>query len=322
MNGHGMALLISLGVAASSGALVVFVYLVLQRRRLEQERAVRDRLLELAGQQVRAEREVLRGGGSARHWLDRLVPTGSFADAIQAASSRTGVGWSVGRVSAFALLGALAGMVSSLFLPLGIAALLGALAAAGPFLLLARRLAERTRRIEKQLPEAVDMLVNALRAGYSLPASMQFVGAEIAAPVGPELLRFHDEQRLGVDTRQALDNLQRRLGTVDARMLVLAVTVQRETGGNLSEILGNIASVVRGRIAFRGQVEVLTAESRASAVMLAALPLVLFVILRVISPEYTAELTDTDTGRSMLSYAALSLTVGFFWLRRTARVEM
>lgn len=322
MNGHGLALLIALGVAASSGTLVVALYFAVEHRRLEKERAVRERLLELAGQEVSTERAVLRGGAGGQGWLDRLVPRGSFADAVHAATTRSGLGWSVGRVVAFALLGAFAGMLSSLVLPLGLAALLGALAAAGPFLLVSRRLAERARQIEKQLPEAVDMLVNALRAGYSLPASMQFVGTEIAAPVGPELLRFHDEQRLGVDTRQALDNLQRRLGTEDSRMLVLAVTVQRETGGNLSEILGNLSTVIRGRIAFRGQVEVLTAESRASAVMLAALPVLLFVILRVISPEYTAELTGTETGRMMLSYAAISLTVGFFWLRRTAQVEL
>jgi tight adherence protein B len=166
------------------------------------------------------------------------------------------------------------------------------------------------------------MLANALRAGYSLPASIGFVGSELPEPLGPEFVRFHDEQRLGIDTRQALGNLERRIGSLDGRLLVLAITVQRETGGNLAEVLSRIADLIRQRIAFREQVSVLTSEARASAKILAALPIGLFVILFIVSPSYAAELTGTASGRTMLAYGAASLAVGFVWLRKLSRIEV
>jgi tight adherence protein B len=182
--------------------------------------------------------------------------------------------------------------------------------------------ARRALRVERQLPDAVEMLANALRAGYSLPASIGFVGSELPEPLGPEFVRFHDEQRLGIDTRQALGNLERRIGSLDGRLLVLAITVQRETGGNLSEVLSRIADLIRQRIAFREQVGVLTSEARASAKILAALPIGLFLILMVVSPDYASELTGTPSGRAMLAYGATSLAVGFVWLRRLSRIEV
>jgi tight adherence protein B len=182
--------------------------------------------------------------------------------------------------------------------------------------------ARRALQVERQLPDAVEMLANALRAGYSLPASIGFVGSELSEPLGPEFVRFHDEQRLGIDTRQALGNLERRIGSLDGRLLVLAITVQRETGGNLAEVLSRIAELIRQRIAFRDQVSVLTSEARASAKILAALPIGLFLILMVVSPSYSSELTGTTSGRLMLAYGAVSLTVGFLWLRQLARIEI
>ncbi len=187
--------------------------------------------------------------------------------------------------------------------------------------LLSRR-AKRALRVERQLPDAVEMLANALRAGYSLPASIGFVGSELPEPLGPEFVRFHDEQRLGIDTRQALGNLERRIGSLDGRLLVLAITVQRETGGNLAEVLSRIADLIRQRIAFREQVSVLTSEARASAKILAVLPIGLFGMLLVVSPSYASELTATTSGRAMLLYGAVSLAVGFMWLRKLSRIEV
>lgn len=196
------------------------------------------------------------------------------------------------------------------------------LAAALPLPDFLSRRAKRAMRVERQLPDAVEMLANALRAGYSLPASIGFVGSELPEPLGPEFVRFHDEQRLGIDTRQALGNLERRIGSLDGRLLVLAITVQRETGGNLAEVLSRIAELIRQRIAFREQVSVLTSEARASAKILALLPVGLFGILLVVSPSYTAELTGSASGRGMLAYGVASLAVGFLWLRKLTRIEV
>ena len=113
---------------------------------------------------------------------------------------------------------------------------------------------------EAQLPEALDMLVNALQAGYSLQAAMEFVGREMPEPLGPEFVRFYDEQRLGMEVRMALLRFQERVGTIDARMFVTSLLIQRETGGNLGEVLTNLATLMRERVTFRVQLATLTAE--------------------------------------------------------------
>jgi tight adherence protein B len=180
----------------------------------------------------------------------------------------------------------------------------------------------RARRVEHQLPDAIDLLVNAVRAGYSVPAAMEFVGREMASPIGPAFQRFHDEQRLGMDMRTALDGLQERLGTPDAQMLVLALQIQRETGGNLAEVLENLGHVVRERLDFRDQVTVLTAESRLSATVLSVLPILLFFVIRVINPGYLGTMTQSTFGQGLLVYALLSLAIGTIALRHLAHIEV
>ncbi|MBU6367256.1 MAG: type II secretion system F family protein [Gemmatimonadetes bacterium] len=194
-----------------------------------------------------------------------------------------------------------------------------------PRALLAALTGQRRRRaaaIERQLPDAVDMLVNALRAGHALSAAVQFVGEQQPPPVGAAFARVAAEQQLGADPREALDGLQARLGTLDARLLVLAMQIQRETGGNLAEVLATIAQVVRERLEFRAQVEVLTAESRLSAAVLALLPPILFVGVRAMNPEYMAPLTATPAGRLLVGYGVVSLVAGTLLLRQMARVEV
>lgn len=180
----------------------------------------------------------------------------------------------------------------------------------------------RAAAIERQLPDAVDMLVNALRAGHALSAALQFVGEQQAPPVGAAFARVASEQQLGADPREALDGLQARLGTLDARLLVLAMQVQRETGGNLAEVLATIGQVIRERLEFRAQVDVLTAESRLSALVLALLPPVLYVGVRAMNPAYVAPLADTPAGRLLVGYGVVSLLVGTLVLRQMARVEV
>lgn len=191
-----------------------------------------------------------------------------------------------------------------------------------PIGLVRRQQAQRVKRFEEQLPEALDMLVNALRAGYSLQAAMEFVGNELPAPLGPEFGRFYDEQRLGVEVRTALTRLQERVGTYDIKMFVTALLIQRETGGNLSEVLGNIALLMRERVAFRGQVDTLTAEPKASAKVLTALPIMVFLLVYVMNPQYMQPLMTTPTGHMLLAYAVSSVVVGYVILMRIAKIDI
>ncbi len=180
----------------------------------------------------------------------------------------------------------------------------------------------RRRQVEAQLPDTIDLLVNALRAGHSIPSAMAFVGREMPAPIGPIIFRFHEEQQLGLGVREGMIRLQERLGTLDARILVMALLLQRETGGNLAETLGTIGTIIRERIDFRGQVQVLTAEARLSALVLSLLPPGLFAVLRVVNPGYLESLVSTSTGTRLIAYAVMSLVVGTLWLRRIAAIEV
>jgi tight adherence protein B len=164
--------------------------------------------------------------------------------------------------------------------------------------------------------------VNALRAGYSLQAAMEFVGNELPAPLGPEFARFYDEQRLGVDVRLALVAMQERVGTTDIKMFVTSLLIQRETGGNLGEVLGNLAALMRERVAFRGTVATLTAEPKMSARVLAGLPVVVFLFLSTTNKDFLKPLLTTDTGHFMLAYAVVSVFVGYFVMMRIAKVDM
>jgi tight adherence protein B len=191
-----------------------------------------------------------------------------------------------------------------------------------PTFLLIRAKKRRVSRFETQLPEGLDMLVNALKAGYSLQAAMEFVGGQITAPLGPEFARFYDEQRLGIDVRTALLRMQERIGTADARMFVTSLLVQRETGGNLGEVLTNLATLMRERVAFRGEVETLTAEPKFSARVLTSLPLVVYIGLRVFEPDFIKPLHTQPEGPYILAYAAVSCLIGYMIMMKIADIEM
>src|SRR5688500_18751523 len=151
-----------------------------------------------------------------------------------------------------------------------------------PILWLGSKERKRLNSFQEQLPEAIDMLVSAMKAGYSFQAAMKFIGEEVPEPLGPEFARFYEEQRLGMEVRIALLALQGRVDSLDLKMFVTAVLIQRETGGNLSEVLGNIGSLMRERAALKADIETLTAESKMSARILSALPLVVFILINLL----------------------------------------
>jgi tight adherence protein B len=192
----------------------------------------------------------------------------------------------------------------------------------GPFFWLRRKQRKRLRTFEQQLPDAVDMLVSAMKAGYSFQAATQFIGDEMTPPAGPEFARFYDEQRLGIDVRTALLNLQGRMDSQDLKMFVTAVLIQRETGGNLGDVLQNLADLIRERIAMRGQIETLIAEPKMSARFLAALPVVVILVLAMVSPGFMTPMFASGGGRVALAAAALGVVVGYGIMMRIADVDI
>jgi tight adherence protein B len=150
---------------------------------------------------------------------------------------------------------------------------------------------------------------------------MEFVGRETPAPLGAEFARFHEEHRLGVDVRTALFNLLDRLPTVDLKMFATAVLIQRETGGNLGEVLTNISSMLRERFRIQGELRTLTAHVRLSAKILGVLPIAIGGLTLAANPEFVAPLYLEPLGRSMLAIAVVAQVIGFAVMHRLADIE-
>jgi tight adherence protein B len=198
-------------------------------------------------------------------------------------------------------------------------------AAAGfslPTLVLIRKRAMRLRKFEEMFPEALDLLSRAVKAGHAFQTAMNMVAEELSDPVGPEFRMTFDQQNFGLPLRDALNALCERVPIIDVKFFVTAVLIQRETGGNLSEILDNLSHVVRERFKVLRQVRVHTAHGRFTGWVLLALPAVLGVVMLFINPEHMNSLFREPLGRTMLVAAAVMQTIGFFWIRRVIKIEV
>jgi tight adherence protein B len=186
------------------------------------------------------------------------------------------------------------------------------------------RRARRRRliRIELQLPEAADFIARALRAGHSFTNVLQIVGNELPEPLSGEFRIAREEINYGVPLNEALHNMAARIPLTDLRYLVIAVIIQRDSGGNLAEILGNISQIIRARLKLAAQVRVLSAEGRMSAWILGALPFFVMVMMMLINPTYIAVLWTDPAGERLLCYAAVMIVLGVFWLRKVIHIRV
>ena len=191
-----------------------------------------------------------------------------------------------------------------------------------PFAWLVHRRSSRFKRFEEQFPEALDLLSRAIRAGHAFQTAMGMVGEELTEPVGPEFKKTFERQNFGLPLKDAMDELADRVAILDVRFFVTAVAIQRETGGNLAEILDNLAHVVRERFKIRRQVRVHTAHGRFTGYVLLALPAGLGVVLSFLSPEHMRLLFQERMGHIMLIAAMVMQTVGFIWIRQVIKIEV
>jgi len=198
----------------------------------------------------------------------------------------------------------------------------GAAAAAAPTFALRIALKRRAEKLREQLPDVLTIMASSLRAGHSFLQALDTVAKEIAQPAAAEFQRVVAEIRLGRSAEDALEALAERVGSADFRWAVLAVNIQREVGGNLAEILDNVADTLRERAMMRRQVRVLTSEGRLSAIVLAILPFAIGLYMFVTNPTYIGLLFSTKIGLIMLGGAVIFMTVGVLWMRKIVDIDV
>lgn len=253
--------------------------------------------------------------------LDRAFGrTGALAMLIEQSGTKTSPSSVV--LASLALAGA-AAVASLLFIrqPLAwaVAALIGG---ALPTFWLKYKRSSRLKRFEEQFPEALDLLSRAIRAGHAFQTAMGMVADELPAPVGVEFKKSFDQQNFGLPLKEALNELAERVPILDVRFFVTAVTIQRETGGNLAEILDNLAHVVRERFKILRQVRVHTAHGRFTGYVLLSLPAALAVALSYINPGHMDLLFKEHMGQMMILAAIVMQTIGYIWIRKVIKIEV
>jgi tight adherence protein B len=191
-----------------------------------------------------------------------------------------------------------------------------------PTMLLMYKRSSRMAAFEEMFPEALDLMSRALKAGHAFQTAVGMAADEMRDPVGPEFRKTFDQQNYGLPLRDALLQMSERVPLLDVRFFVTAVLIQRETGGNLAEILENLAHVVRERFKILRQVRVHTAHGRFTAFVLLALPAFLAVTLYYMNPEHMELLFTDPMGQMMLMATIVLQTIGFFWIRRVIKIEV
>ncbi len=191
-----------------------------------------------------------------------------------------------------------------------------------PFLWVLWRRRQRLKQFAVQLPDALDMLGRALRAGQSLGAGFNLVANEMSAPLGKEFGRVFEEQNLGVSLDESLANLTTRIPNLDLKFFATAVILQRQTGGDLAEILDKISGLIRERFQIWGQIQALTGEGRLSGVVLMALPVVLFLAVYKLNPDYIMVLFTDPMGKKMLAVAIFLQVLGALAIRKIVNIKV
>jgi tight adherence protein B len=191
-----------------------------------------------------------------------------------------------------------------------------------PYFQVMRERAKRFARFEEQMPDAIDMIQRALKAGHPFGHCLKIVAEDMDEPIAREFEMTFSDLSYGNDPRRALLGLLQRVPSVSVTALITAVMVQRETGGNLAENLAKISSVIRGRFRFQRRVRTLSAEGRLSGWILALMPMTLFAVLWLIQPDYVARLTDHPKGPSLIGAAIGWGAIGMYWIRCLVRIEV
>lgn len=256
--------------------------------------------------------------------LERLLLQLPRVGSLDRLITQSGVDWTVASLLGTSIGLFLAGLLGCLVmrLPLPVAAFGGLLLGLIPIEYLVFRRMQRLRRFEQVLPDALDLIGRALRAGHAFPSALQMAGTELPEPLAEEFRQTFDEINYGVSVQSALQNLATRVPSTDLGFFVIAVLIQRETGGNLAEVLDNISSIIRDRLKLMGKVRTLSAEGRFSALVLTLLPFATAALLYAIDPKFMSTLWTEPVGVKMIYGGLFFMVLGVLWMRRIIRIHV
>jgi tight adherence protein B len=312
------SILIFLAVLLAVGGIVVYrrgaVSRVLDLRL--RGLGARDRVLP----PVEVERDVRY---SQLPWLDRLLRVFRLGEYLEMLLYQSGLNIRAGvlvlLVAVFALGGYLVGVALFHRVEVGLVFLVTGFV---PYLFVLYKKSQRMRAFAQEFPDSLDLLVSALRAGLSFAAAMQIVAEESPEPIRSEFAVTVEEQALGLDFREALVNLTKRVDSLDLRFFVTAVVLQRDTGGNLAEILENTAKLIRDRFRVLGDINTFTAQGRLTGLILMCLPLAMAVYTWMLDPKYFKPMFEAEGGRNVLIAAAVMQILGMIVIRKIVNIRV
>lgn len=268
--------------------------------------------------------DLRKQGPKVSGMLGRAFANMKFTERLQTTLEQANMPWSASQVLVNLTLVASVSLAVTVMLQLPILVGLGIAAAVfiSPILYLVWKRKKRINKLVLQLPDVFELLGQALRAGHSLASGMQVVANEMPDPAGTEFGRVFHEQNLGLKIEDALSNLANRMDVLDVRFFVTAVLIQRQTGGDLAEVLDKISGVIRDRIKLHGTVKALTAEGRLSGGVLLVLPFLVFGVMLKINYEYAELLWTHPTGQMMAVYAIVSMLMGWVMIKKIVNIKV
>ena len=315
-----IAAFVAVTLFAVSAALVWEWWREQQRRRnvVGQLRDLVDNPLDPASSQI------LREDGDEAAWIEALAVRLPTLRTVDRMLQQAGMTWTLQTFVLLTLgfgvgLGLSGIMLTRSFVAALVIAVIGALM---PYMFVRFRRNKRLGSFEEQLPEAIELIGRALRAGHPLSSGFKMAADDSPEPIAGELRRVFEEQRFGLPVPDSLLNLADRMGLMDVRILVTAILIQREVGGNLAEILDNLAKVVRERFTIRRQLRVYTAQGRMTGYLLAFLPFGLFAILWSMNADYMRILFTDPMGKLVVIIGLVMQVVGYFWIRKVVNIEI
>ncbi len=320
-----MEILIGLGVFLFTLLVIHQGYFFLKKIYKPEQKKVERRLkfLSIYGSPSEAVDIVKKRNLSEMPWLNKILVKASFIPWLERVHRQAATTHPLGFFLVLSVLFFIAGLFMTSVLRINLFAmmLLSAFLATAPILYLFRKRKKRMEKFERQLPEALELVSRALKAGHAFTGGLRMVSEEFGDPVGTEFGKTVDEINFGMAVPDALTNLTQRVDCDDLKFFAVSVIVQRETGGNLSEILENLGRLMRERFKFQGRVRILSAEGRMSATVLVVMPFAVVGILSILNPDYMEVLFTDPLGTYLIAIALTMMGVGSFMIKKLVAIR-